>query len=282
MKEEILKRAMFAMPLSKEAQNSGILSGFMDSEEDDMEEQASPEDQSLEELPVMARTPQNPEILMTNLRGDMRSLDARYVELAQMVGEQAAMETPPEVLAMLMGQLGQQAGGIGALPQGQTMTPPPMPGEAPAPGGQPMPPQQPPMMPPGMEGMGGPFPSGGAEQAPPQQFADGGEARSFMDRVRDFSNYDQYWRQRAQETGREPQLTMLDPVTGERVPVYGPEFQGAIGGVGNLTARTLLGATEAGGRLASAANQAAGNLVFPQSVPVLQRMVGPGGAGRSS
>ena len=28
MKEEILKRAMFAMPLSKEARNSGIMSGF--------------------------------------------------------------------------------------------------------------------------------------------------------------------------------------------------------------------------------------------------------------
>ena len=32
MKEEILKRAMFAMPLSKEAKNTGIMSGF------DMEE----------------------------------------------------------------------------------------------------------------------------------------------------------------------------------------------------------------------------------------------------
>ncbi len=30
MKEEILKRAMFAMPLSKEAKNTGIMSGFED------------------------------------------------------------------------------------------------------------------------------------------------------------------------------------------------------------------------------------------------------------
>jgi hypothetical protein len=43
-----------------------------------------------DEMPVMARTPQNPEILMNNLRGDMRSVDARYQELAQMVGDEAA------------------------------------------------------------------------------------------------------------------------------------------------------------------------------------------------
>jgi hypothetical protein len=181
MKDDILQRAMFAMPLSPQAQNSGILSGFMDEEPMD-EEPVSLEDESLEEMPVMARTPQNPEILMNNLRGDMRSVDARYVELAQMVGEQAAMDTPPEVLAMLMGQLGAQqdaaaapqepgmGAGIGGLPQGQEMAPPGM-----------MPPEtgmqgpSPEMMPQGMGDMG-PFPSGGAEQAPPQQFAVGGLA----------------------------------------------------------------------------------------------------------
>lgn len=155
MKNEILKRAMFAMPLSKDARSSGIMAGF----EDEMPE--APEDSS-EEMPQMARTPQNPEILMNTLRGDMRSVDARYQELAQMVGEEAAMETPPEVLAMLMGQMGAQQGGIGALPQGQEMAPPPMgmppEGEMPPQGGIPMPP--------GMEGAG-PFPQGGAEQAPP-------------------------------------------------------------------------------------------------------------------
>jgi len=62
MKNEILERAMFAMPLSKDARNSGIMAGFE------------------EEMPPMARTPQNPEILMNTLRGDMRSLDARYQE----------------------------------------------------------------------------------------------------------------------------------------------------------------------------------------------------------
>ena len=150
MKEEILKRAMFAMPLSKESKNSGIMAGFDLDEMEGMEEPG----EMTEEMPQMARTPQNPEILMNNLRGDFRSVDARYMELAQMVGEEAAMETPPEVLAMLQMQLGAQppAQGIGALPQAQGMMPP---------GG----PEG--MMPPGMEGGMPPFPAGGAEQAPP-------------------------------------------------------------------------------------------------------------------
>jgi hypothetical protein len=59
MKEEILKRAMFAMPLSKKAQSSGIMAGF------DMEEMEG-EEEDLKEMPPMARTPQNPEILMNS------------------------------------------------------------------------------------------------------------------------------------------------------------------------------------------------------------------------
>ena len=169
MKEEIMKRGMFAGPMSPETMNSGIMAGFSDAgdmEGEDGEEEGpeygESEDMGDEEMSPMARTPQNPEILMNNLRGDMRSVDARYMELAQMVGQEAADQTPPEVLAMLMGQMGQQAG-IGALPQGEAMQPPPMPGEAPmgaAPGGAPQ------MPPPGMEGMP-PFPQGGAEEAPP-------------------------------------------------------------------------------------------------------------------
>ena len=120
MKNEILERAMFAMPLSKDARNSGIMAGF----EEDMPEDV--EEESMEEMPPMARTPQNPEILMNTLRGDMRSMDARYQELAQMVGEEAAMDTPPEVLAMLQPQLAAPAAGIGALPQAQGMMPPNM------------------------------------------------------------------------------------------------------------------------------------------------------------
>ena len=165
----VLKRAMFSTALPKSVRNSGIMAGF---EDDDMLEEPVEKEG---DMPSMARTPQNPEILMNNLRGDMRSVDARYQELAQMVGEQAAQETPPEVLAMLQMQFGQQQEGIGALPQGAGMMPPPMGGGAPmgAPGGAPampasmpigMPPQG--AMPSGMESAG-PFPQGGANQAPP-------------------------------------------------------------------------------------------------------------------
>jgi hypothetical protein len=174
MKNEILERAMFAMPLSKDARNSGIMAGF----EDDMPEDA--EEESMEEMPPMARTPQNPEILMNTLRGDMRSLDARYQELAQMVGEEAAMDTPPEVLAMLQPQLAAPAAGIGALPQAQGMMPPnmgmPPPGMGMPPPGMGMPPpdqmgapQPAPAMPQG----GIPMPAG-MESAPP--FSPGAEA----------------------------------------------------------------------------------------------------------
>jgi len=163
MKNDILKRAMFAMPLSKASRNTGIMSGF---DEEDMQ---PPEEET---MPSMARTPQNPEILMNNLRGDIRSVDARRQELALMVGEDAADETPPEVLAMLQMQLAQQQPppqqGIGALPQAQGMPPPDM--GAPPPDQGAAPPQG--AMPPGMESAS-PLPQGGAEQAP-QGMAHGG------------------------------------------------------------------------------------------------------------
>ena len=173
MKNEILERAMFAMPLSKDARNSGIMAGF----EDDMPEDV--EEESMEEMPPMARTPQNPEILMNTLRGDMRSLDARYQELAQMVGEDAAMETPPEVLAMLQPQLAAPQAGIGGLPQAQGMMPPgagmPPPGMGMPPPGMGMPPDQmgAPQPAPAMPQGGIPMPAG-MESAPP--FSPGAEA----------------------------------------------------------------------------------------------------------
>jgi len=166
MKNEILERAMFAMPLSKDARNSGIMAGFEEDMPEDME------DEGMEEMPPMARTPQNPEILMNTLRGDMRSLDARYQELAQMVGEDAAMETPPEVLAMLQPQLAAPPAGIGGLPQAQGMMPP---GMGMPPPGMGMPPDQmgAPQPAPAMPQGGIPMPAG-MESAPP--FSPGVEA----------------------------------------------------------------------------------------------------------
>lgn len=160
MEDEVLKRSMFSKPMTKAARNSGIMAGF---EDEDMEEMQPEEPE--EQMSPMARTPQNPEILMNTLRGDMRSVDARYQELAQMVGEQAAQETPPEVLALLQAQLGAaQQGGIGALPQSPAMPP-----QGGMPAGMPgMPPQGAgPQAPEGAP----PFPQGASA---PQQFRHGG------------------------------------------------------------------------------------------------------------
>ena len=163
MNSKVFERAMFKAESKPTKATSGITQGF----DDEYEEEGPESDEMAEE--VSKRTPSSPEILMNNLRGDMRSVDARYQELAEMVGEDVAMETPPEVLAMLQSQLGAQAApaGIGALPtQG---VPPPLP-----PGGAPMPtppemggmPPAPPQMP------QGPMPT--AQGPAPQGFAYGG------------------------------------------------------------------------------------------------------------
>jgi len=167
MKSKVLERAMFVSENKPDKISSGIMQGFDDEEPMDIEEN---NDDMMDE--VSRRSPRSPEILMNNLRGDMRSVDARYQELAEMVGEEAAMETPPEVLAMLQSQLlAQQAPmGIGALPA-QGMTPPP-----PSLGGAPMPtspemsgmPPMPPQMP--QE----PMPMDQGSMPPPQGFAYGG------------------------------------------------------------------------------------------------------------
>jgi hypothetical protein len=143
-----------------DVENVGIMQGFMDSMSED-------EDQDEGEGKYLERRPDSPEILMNNLRGDMRSIDARRDELADMVGYAAATETPESVLAMLQPILA-QGGGIGALPPSQAMAQGP----------------QPPMAPPGPQGAapGGPPPGAppmgpgtpGAEMAPPP--ADGGIA----------------------------------------------------------------------------------------------------------
>lgn len=157
MNSKVFERAMFKAESKPAKANSGITQGFDEDYEEDNEIE---NDEMVEE--VSKRSPKSPEILMNNLRGDMRSVDARYQELAEMVGEDVAMETPPEVLAMLQPQLSAQSApaGIGALPtQG---VPPPSP-----PGGAPMP------TPPAMSQMAqAPMPMG---QGPaPQGFAYGG------------------------------------------------------------------------------------------------------------
>jgi hypothetical protein len=147
-------------------ENTGIMQGFLDAlsedDEGDDEDERSPEE-------MLDRRPDTPEILMNNLRGDMRSIDARRDELADLVGYAAAAETPETVLAMLQPVLAQQGGGgIGALPQSAPMAegpqPPMMEGMPgmPPPGMPPLPEGAPPMMP-------------GADMAPPPA-QDGGIA----------------------------------------------------------------------------------------------------------
>ena len=255
MKEEILKRAMFAMPLSKEAQGTGIMSGFDMEEELDEDENAD-----LEEMPPMARTPQNPEILMNTLRGDMRSVDARYMELAQMVGEEAAMETPPEVLAMLMGKMGAQQGGIGSLPQGQDMAPPgAQPPGGQAPGAQTPPPDQmgAPQSAPAMPQGGISMPQG-MESAPPfsqgaeapQGYAYGGPVESTMP-----DNY-----------GMEPMAY------GDEMAPEGYAYGGLVRGAQMVGDKLS--------QLGSSANAALGRMFMtPQGIsqPYLENLRGPGG-----
>ena len=158
-------------------ENMGIMQGFMDSMADEGDDEGEGEDPEM----MMERRPDSPEILMNNLRGDMRSVDARRDELADLVGYQAATETPEQVLAMLQPILAQQGGGgIGALPQSAPMAQgpqPPMMGGAPGmppPGMPPMPPDAGMAPPPPDQGgiaalmasMGGGAP-GGAPPGPP-------------------------------------------------------------------------------------------------------------------
>jgi len=162
-----------------EVENVGIMAGFMDDIEELMEEIAEAEmsgggeDQDMAKL--MDRRPDSPEVLMNNLRGDYRSVDARREELADLVGMSAAVETPDDVLALLQPVLAQQ--GIEALTPSSslpfgTMAPaaamPPPPMEMAA-AGLPAPPVEP--------GGVGSLPMGMAEGGIVQNFQDGsGEA----------------------------------------------------------------------------------------------------------
>lgn len=147
--------------MDDDVDNVGIMQGFLDrmgEEEDELEEEEGSEEASAAR--VLNRRPDSPEILMNNLRGDMRSVDARREELADLVGFQAASETPDAVLAMLQPVLAQQ-GGIGALPQSGPMAQGPQPPMPPPPGGEmgEMPPGAPPLPP------GGPMPPSGGDMA---------------------------------------------------------------------------------------------------------------------
>jgi hypothetical protein len=154
MKSKVLDRPMFM-----DVENVGIMQGFKDESEDEGYETGA----------MINRMPDSPEILMNNLRGDMRSVDARVEELASLVGEDVAMDTPPEILAMLQPVLAAQSG-IGSLPAGM---PPPMGSPPSAPVEAAMPAPEMGMMPPEM----GMPPQGMPE---PINMAEGGFVQSFQ------------------------------------------------------------------------------------------------------
>ena len=191
MKSKVMDRPMFKKAgKAVDPENVGIMQGFADLlDDDEMEAIGGGEEKDFDTSSMKERTPKSPEILMNNLRGDMRSIDARVEELADLVGYNAASSTPTEVLALLQPVLAAEAQkGIGALPGGM---PPGMPpgAEAGMPPGMPpgaeagMPPGaeggMPPGMPPGMPegGIGSLMAEGGGQ--PPMQMAGGGYVQRF-------------------------------------------------------------------------------------------------------
>jgi hypothetical protein len=200
MKSKILSRPMFQKAMDPE--NVGIMHGFKDSMKESLkdameDEYEGPEnendDEESESGKMIGRTPRSPEILMNTLRGDMRSPSARRKELADLVGEEAAMETPEEVLTLLQSKLGQ---GIASVP-GQPSAGSPVPGGAtpppPPPSGAGAAPLQPGASPmaglaglgeqlqaagvaaPAAPPMGAPAPGAGPTAPGPLNMADGGE-----------------------------------------------------------------------------------------------------------
>jgi len=171
-----------------EIENVGIMDGFMEDIESLMEEItedegiASDSDEDMAE--IMDRRPDSPEILMNNLRGDYRSIDARREELADLVGYNAATETPDDVLALLQPVLAQQQEGVAALgplssPEMTGMPPPGMPPPLMAPQGMPPPGMPPPGMLP--QGMPPPAMAPGGIGALPMGMANGGYVQNFQD-----------------------------------------------------------------------------------------------------
>jgi hypothetical protein len=191
MKKSVMDRPMFKGKNREEidVENVGIMSGFKDDMDLEglLSELGEGEEDMYDSAAMLDRRPDSPEILMNNLRGDMQSIDSRREELADLVGYNAAMETPDEVLALLQSQM---SGGIGTLPAGPAgpapMDAPPMPaGMPPMPPdmGAQMPPPMPAGMPPGMPpDMGAQMPPGMPPgMMPPMNMAAGGIVQRFSE-----------------------------------------------------------------------------------------------------
>ena len=171
MKPNVYDRPMFSKKSGAgvDVDNIGIMQGFkeMSSDVDPEDIQDPQSEQDTEDMHMADRRPDAPEILMNNLRGNMQSVDARYEELAKLVGKSVARDTPEEILALLQPVLAEAQKGIGGLPGAQGM-----PGMPPPPSGMPPPP------PPG-QGAGMPPPPPGGAPAPPPMAQGQGAPGSF-------------------------------------------------------------------------------------------------------
>ena len=234
-----------------EVENVGIMAGFMDDFEDVLEEMMG-EEAEMEEgddadmANMMNRRPDSPEILMNNLRGDIRSLDARREELADLVGYNAASETPEGVLALLQPILAQQQAAAAMPPMAQPPVAPP----GPSPAGSSMPPvdaaggiaslpmDQGPMSPPIMDQ--GPAPMAMARGGYVQSFQDGsGEAgvtpadgASYSPDIVELANA-------AIRSRLEQQPAALPDVTARTEELY-PEYERLLGGGGKDAAQAQM------------------------------------------
>jgi len=272
MKSKVLSRPMFKKnggPVF-DVENVGIMQGFKDGLDETMP--IEPDEMEM----ALGRMPDSPEILMNNLRGDMRSVDARVEELADLVGFDVAMETPTEVLALLQPVLaGQQAPMPPAAPPEMPEMPPEMP-----PGPEMMPPDMgmmPPGMPPGMP----PEAAGGiGALMPPQapiQMRDGGYVQRFSEgsdeegvRPAGFA-YPPEMMQTAQQNimaylSQQPVATpSLRAAVDERVPLY-KEIMG--GGDRNMTQAQILFDIAQGGLNLAAGTDAEGRPLRGAQSPV--------------
>lgn len=160
-------------------ENVGIMSGFKDMLADlELPEDDENGEEREDTEKMLNRTPDSPEILMNNLRGDMRSVDARVEELADLVGYNAAADTPESVLALLQPVLAAQQ-----APMAPPMMPPEMPPAMPSgmEAAMPTPPGPPPMPPGGIASLGAGAPPPMPAGQPPLQMAKGGIVQRFSD-----------------------------------------------------------------------------------------------------
>ena len=273
MKSKVMDRPLFKGPAvpDDQVENVGIMQGFLDEEDDlesmlgrDEDEEYGDEDENNQ---AMERNPRTPEILMNNLRGDMRSMDARIEELADLVGYNAAMDTPEEVLMLLQPVLAKQ--GIGGLPAGGAAPAMPPQGMPPEMGGMPPEMGMPPAMEPaapgaeGIEALMAPPAAPPMDQAP-IQMAEGGYVQRFQAGSTEEGVTPEYnpptpeLLRYAQQKVMQPGSEDLKKAVNDVLPTYREILGG--GDRNTMQGQALMDVAQAGLRLASGRNAQGANI----------------------